>query len=71
MTGLPWQMFASIVMRSRRLIAEFKITDVGCQGRGVSRCEGSFEVGSLGSGGISEAASLGDSPYSIQRRRGT
>jgi hypothetical protein len=49
-------MLASIVMRSRRLITEFKIMDVGCQERGVNLCKGSFEVGSLGSGGISEAA---------------
>ena len=52
MTGLPWQMLASIVMRSRRLIAEFKIMDVGCQERGVNLCEGGFEVGILGRGGI-------------------
>ena len=56
MAGLPWQMLASIVMRSRRLITEFKIMDVGCQERGVNLCKGGFEVGSLGSGGISEAA---------------
>ena len=30
--------------------------DVGCQEKGVSLCEGGFEVVSLGSGGISEAA---------------
>jgi len=47
-------------MRSRRLIAEFKIMDVGCQERGVNLCEAGFEVGSLGRGGISEAAYLGD-----------
>ncbi len=52
MTGLPWQMLASIVMRSRRLITEFKIIDVGCQERGVNLCEGGFEVGVLGRGGI-------------------
>ena len=52
MTGLPWQMLASIVMRSRRLITEFKIMNVGCQERGVNLCEGGFEVGILGSGGI-------------------
>ena len=39
-------------MRSRRLITEFKIMDVGCQERGVNLCEGGFEVGILGSGGI-------------------
>jgi len=33
----------------------------------MSECR--FVVGSLGSGGISEAASLGDPSYSLQRRR--
>ena len=33
----------------------------------MSECR--FVVGSLGRGGISEAASLGDSSYNLQRRR--
>ena len=69
MTGLPWQMLASIVMRSRRLIAEFKIMDVGCQERGVNLCKGGFEVGILGRGGISETAQLSDWARRIERRR--
>ena len=38
-------------------------------GENVGMCECSFELRSLGSGGISEAAQLGDSSFSIQRRR--
>jgi len=38
-------------------------------GENVGMCECSFEVGSLGSGGISEAAQLGHWAHRIQRRR--
>jgi len=56
-------------VRGRRVVFYSRKGRKGRKGISDAREAGGFEVGSLGGGGLSEAAWLGDSPYSIQRRR--